>query len=191
MRSRRMRVFIDFEASSLGKRSYPIEVGWVFEDGRRENMRIRPAPEWTDWDPSSEAIHGISRTALIADGIAVEAAAERLLSELGGHAVYASAPSWDGKWLSQLLRAAGLPRHALRLKDTEEARAEAARTILEAALPEAEVEPALARVLAKATEMGRAAHVTHRAVEDAERERQVWLQVAHLAQEEAAHRPAG
>ena len=26
-----MLVFLDFEASSLGKRSYPIEVGWVFE----------------------------------------------------------------------------------------------------------------------------------------------------------------
>jgi hypothetical protein len=180
-----MRVFIDFEASSLGKESYPIEVGWVFEDGRQENMRIRPLPEWTDWDPRSEAIHGIPRATLLAEGTPADAVAHRLLSELGGHAVYASAPSWDGKWLSQLLRGAGLPRHALRLKDTEEARAETAREIL-AALPEAEVEAAVARVLARAAEVGRAAHVSHRAVEDAERERQVWLEVARLAEEEAA-----
>ena len=39
-----MLVFLDFEASSLGKRSYPIEVGWVFEDGRSEAHLIRPAP---------------------------------------------------------------------------------------------------------------------------------------------------
>ncbi|HEX8193279.1 MAG TPA: transcriptional regulator [Allosphingosinicella sp.] len=180
-----MRVFIDFEASSLGKKSYPIEVGWVFEDGRSENMLIRPPPEWTDWDVEAEAIHGISRSRLVEEGTPVEAVAHRLLSEVGGHSVYASAPSWDGKWLSQLLRGAGLPRHALRLKDTEEARADTARAILAAALPEAEVEAAVARVLAAAAEKGRAAFVSHRAVEDAERERQVWLDVARLAEEEA------
>jgi hypothetical protein len=178
-----MRVFIDFEASSLGKRSYPIEAGWVFEDGRGVNMLIRPLPEWTDWDPRSEAVHGISRARLLAEGMPVEAAAHRLLSELGDCRVYASAPSWDGKWLSRLLRGAGLPRHALRLKDTEEARAEAAREILAAALPAAEVEAAVAGVLAEAAEIGRAAHVSHRAVEDAERERQVWLAVKRLAME--------
>jgi hypothetical protein len=180
-----MRVFIDFEASSLGKTSYPIEAGWVFEDGRSENMLIRPPPEWTDWDPRSEAIHGISRARLLAEGMPVEAAAHRLLSELGDHLVYASAPSWDGKWLSQLLRGAGLPRHALRLKHTEEARAETAREILAAVLPAEAVDAAVARVLARAAEKGRAAFVSHRAVEDAERERQVWLEVARLAEEEA------
>ena len=38
-----------------------------------------------------------------------------------GHDLLASAPSWDGKWLSALLRAAGLPRHSLRLRDSDEA----------------------------------------------------------------------
>ena len=182
-----MRVFIDFEASSLGKKSYPIEVGWVFEDGgRSENWLIRPPPEWTDWDEEAEAIHGIARSRLIEEGAPVEAVAQRLLSALGDHSVYASAPSWDGKWLSQLLRGAGLPRHALRLKDTEEAREESARAILAAALPADDVEAAVARVLARAAEAGRAAFVSHRAVEDAERERQVWLAVAQLAEAEAA-----
>jgi hypothetical protein len=37
-----MRVFLDFEASSLGKNGYPIEVGWVFEDGACEAHLIRP-----------------------------------------------------------------------------------------------------------------------------------------------------
>lgn len=39
-----MIVFLDFEVSSLSERSYPIEAGWVFEDGRGEARLIRPAP---------------------------------------------------------------------------------------------------------------------------------------------------
>lgn len=31
-----MIVFIDFEASSLGKRGFPVEVGWAAEDGSEE-----------------------------------------------------------------------------------------------------------------------------------------------------------
>ena len=42
------------EASSLGDHSYPIEVGWVLEDGSPESHLIRPPPEWTDWDPGAE-----------------------------------------------------------------------------------------------------------------------------------------
>ncbi|WP_171905933.1 hypothetical protein [Sphingobium phenoxybenzoativorans] len=55
-----MLVFLDFEASSLAKRSYPIEVGWVFEDGSSAAYLIRPAPDWTDWDAGAAAIHGIA-----------------------------------------------------------------------------------------------------------------------------------
>jgi hypothetical protein len=53
-----MKVFLDFEASSLSDRSYPVEVAWVFQDGRSESHLIRPATEWTDWDDEAEAIHG-------------------------------------------------------------------------------------------------------------------------------------
>ena len=48
-----MRVFLDFEASSLSKDSYPIEVGWAGEDGSTEAHLIRPAPDWTDWDAAN------------------------------------------------------------------------------------------------------------------------------------------
>lgn len=51
----RMLAFLDFEASSLAERSYPIEVGWVFEDGAGEAHLIRSAPEWTDWTIAAEA----------------------------------------------------------------------------------------------------------------------------------------
>jgi hypothetical protein len=121
-----MRVFLDFEASSLAKHSYPIEVGWVFEDGAAEDHLIRPAPGWTDWDPDAEAMHGISRERLQAEGAAHDVVARRMLEVLTPHVVYVTAPSWDGMWLSLLLRASGLPRHALRLRDADEAHLEAA-----------------------------------------------------------------
>jgi hypothetical protein len=42
-------VFLDFEASSLRERSYPNEVGWVFEAGKAEAIhhiaRERPCEE--------------------------------------------------------------------------------------------------------------------------------------------------
>ncbi|WP_027997603.1 3'-5' exonuclease [Sinorhizobium arboris] len=122
-----MIVFLDFEASSLSKKSFPIEVAWVFEDGRSRSYLIRPAPDWTDWSAEAEAVHGISRDLLRADGLSVAFVAEEMIRDLAGHQLYASAPSWDGKWLSVLLRAAGLPRHALRLAKSDEAFLDAAR----------------------------------------------------------------
>jgi hypothetical protein len=179
-----MRVFLDFEASSLDDDGYPIEVGWVFEDGRSETHLIRPAAQWTDWDETAEAIHGISRDRLAAEGTPHDIVARRVLDVLGEHEVYASAPSWDGKWLSVLLRGAGLPRHAMRLKDSDEAHLEAALEGLRPALPADRLEAAAADVIRRAREAA-VAEPTHRAVEDAERERQIWLAVRRIAAEMA------
>ncbi|GAA0598670.1 hypothetical protein GCM10009416_41030 [Craurococcus roseus] len=128
-----MAVFLDFEASSLSKKGFPIEVAWVFETGEEESHLIRPAADWTDWSAAAQAVHRIPRETLERDGEPAAEAARRTLDALSGHRLYASAPSWDGQWLSRLLRAGGLPRHALRLRDTEEARAEAVAAALEAA----------------------------------------------------------
>lgn len=46
--------------------------------------------------------------------------ANRMMEALTGHGLFASAPSWDGKCFSAVLRAASLPHHALRLRDTDE-----------------------------------------------------------------------
>src|SRR3546814_15896239 len=108
-----MYVFLDFEASSLSKASYPIEVAWVFEDGRSESHLIRPAEQWSDWRADAEEIHHISQSRLQAEGTPYEQVALRMVSELSGHELFTSAPSWDGKRLSLLLRTSGLPRHAL------------------------------------------------------------------------------
>jgi hypothetical protein len=168
-----MIAFLDFEASSLADDSYPVEVGWVFEDGRSESHLIRPAPDWTDWDPLAQAIHGISRRQLLDEGAPHAEVAARMIDQLAGHDLYASAPSWDGKWLSVLLRAAGYPRHALRLRDTDEALGDAVR-----ALDTAEAATILDRVR-RAWEGARPAH---RALPDARQEREIWLEVKRQAE---------
>jgi hypothetical protein len=178
-----MLVFLDFEASSLARHSYPIEVAWVFEDGTSEAHLIRPAPQWDDWDASAEAIHHIPRETLLREGTPHDALARRMIAELAGHDLTASAPSWDGKWLSALLRAAGLPRHSLRLRDTDEVQRDAARAILrECVAPdrlEAEVEKIRLRALAARPDVPMA----HRALADAQEERERWLAVRALAKQ--------
>jgi DNA polymerase III epsilon subunit-like protein len=57
--------FLDFEASSISNKSYPIEVGWVFEDGSGEDFLIRPEQSWTDWSANAQAIHGITKMMLL------------------------------------------------------------------------------------------------------------------------------
>jgi hypothetical protein len=179
-----MFVFLDFEASSLAPDSYPIEVGWVMEDGAAEDHLIRPAPGWTDWDPSAEAIHRLTREDLFARGDPHDEVARRMLEVLAPHDIFASAPSWDGKWLSVLLRGAGLPRHALRLRDTDEAHLRAAIEILSAAPPGVDVVSEAAGIVRQARERLAGAPV-HRALADAQWEMAVWQEVRRLSQAQA------
>ena len=174
-----MIVFLDFEASSLGKRSFPIEVGWAAEDGQEETHLIRPAPGWDDWTEEAERIHGIPLARLQAEGTPHDMVARRVVERLSGHALYASAPSWDGKWLSALLRAAGLPRHALRLRDTEDAQRDTALALLGAERA-AEAEAIIAAVREKAE---RDEPPAHRALDDARAELARWREVRRRAEE--------
>lgn len=171
-----MIVFLDFEASSLNRKSFPVEVAWVFETGEGESHLIRPQPDWTDWEAEAEGIHGLSRERLEREGMPADALARRMMEVLGPHSLYASAPSWDGKWLSVLLRGGGQPRHALRLKDTEDARAD----LVARHLGPGRDEEARA-ILAEIERMGRDATPEHRALGDAERERQLWLEAGRRA----------
>lgn len=182
-----MLIFLDFEASSLSKRSYPIEVAWVFEDGRSESHLIRPAPGWDDWDDAAEAIHRITRDELEADGDDHAEVAHRMVAELSGHDLLASAPSWDGKWLSVLLRAAKLPRHSLRLRDSDDAHREAAHAILSQALSGNALASAVAEVLEQSEPRGDGEPPAHRALADAQEEHARWLAVGRLARERLAY----
>jgi len=176
-----MLVFLDFEASSLRKQSYPIEVAWVFEDGRSEAHLIYPAEEWTDWDENAEAVHHISHPFLLANGSPHDVVARRMIEELSGHDLLASAPSWDGKWLSALLRAAGLPRHSLRLRDSEDARRETATKILAPFVPADQLGNAVADILALSEVRAPNEQPAHRALADAEDELAQWFAVKAAA----------
>jgi len=181
-----MLVFLDFEASSLGKHGYPIEVGWVFEDGRSDSYLIRPAQDWTDWDAQAEAIHRISRSHLLANGSPHDVVARRMVEQLGGHDLLASAPSWDGKWMSALLRASGLPRHSLRLRDSDDAHRECAVAILASVISPDRLQQAIAEVLALSEVRAPNQQPAHRALADAEAERARWLAVQATARAMAA-----
>ena len=160
-------VFLDFEASSLSKISYPIEVGGVHEDGSGEAHLIRPAPDWTEWDETAEVVHHISREMLQNEGEPHDEVCARLLTLFESNTVLASAPSWDGHWLSMLLRASGLPRHLHRLQDTEIA-------FLEAARAKTSTEAQAAQLVVAARAKVDAQPAGHRAEADARREWAIW-----------------
>lgn len=178
-----MFAFLDFEASSLSEDSYPIEVAWVFEDGTGESYLIRPAPGWTDWRATAEAIHGIERERLFSEGTPHEIVAARMIEALDGHDLLASAPSWDGKWMSVLLRAADKPRHALTVRDTDLAIAETIRAILSERMAEDVAEGVTGRILRALQAADRHAPA-HRAMADALEERTRWLTAVELARAE-------
>jgi hypothetical protein len=114
-------------------------------------------------------VHGISRATLERDGIGHSEVCAQLIGLAQGNILYASAPSWDGHWLSMLLRAAGQPRHLLRLRDSDEAFVETAR----ARWPDADPEPIVIAAKAQAELRPPA----HRAQADARREWEIWRSI--------------
>jgi hypothetical protein len=102
--------FLDCEASSLSSVSYPIEIGWVDENGQGESHLIKPAADWSEWSPDSERVHGIRRETLQRQGTPHEQVARRAAAVLAPERalVFADQPAWDGEWLRVLLQAAGI-----------------------------------------------------------------------------------
>nr|WP_237182144.1 transcriptional regulator [Roseomonas marmotae] len=172
----------------MGKHGFPVEVGWAAEDGTEESHLIRPAPDWEEWSEEAERVHGIPLERLRREGEPHDRVARRMLEALTGHELYASAPSWDGQWNSRLLRAAGLPRHALRLRDTEEAQRDAILAVLRrAGLPEAGWQAAVDRIRSAAMRAEEAeGPPAHRALEDARRELRLWRDMHRWAEKEIA-----
>ncbi|BCO32056.1 hypothetical protein TspCOW1_21590 [Thiohalobacter sp. COW1] len=107
--------FLDFEASSLGVNSYPIQVAWSRPEGDIECWLISPAgiPEWDDWDPNAQAVHQIRREQLLEHGQPPAWVAARMNDQLAGQVVYAGA-AYDSLWLQTLFEfAEQAPRFAL------------------------------------------------------------------------------
>lgn len=98
--------FLDFEASSLASSSYPIEVAWTQDDGMVNSYLISPAgiEQWTVWSAKAEALHGISRESLLAQGRSPSWVCRRMNEALTGKTVYVEDPSFDGMWLAELFR---------------------------------------------------------------------------------------
>lgn len=156
----------------------------MFEDGTADSHLILPVPNWTDWDDKAEVVHGISRAALLSEGEPVATVAAEMMQTLSGHELFASAPSWDGKWLSALLRAGGQPRHGLRLRDTEETQRKIAQQILVEAVPSHELGRLIERIVTRCEEQRDLLPTAHCAMADAQAELTQWLAVAASAREE-------
>ena len=105
---------IDIEASGFGRRSYPIEVGYVLPDGRAHCTLVRPDIDWTHWDPAAERVHRIERATLLRHGRPTGEVAAMLNRDLGGLTVYCDGWAHDYPWLGALFEAAhSAPRFRL------------------------------------------------------------------------------
>jgi hypothetical protein len=74
----------------------------------------------------------------------------------------------------------------MRLKDSDEAYIGAAVEVLSATVPPAKVNDLAAEIVGRALATAGGAPVRHRALADAEQERQIWLEVRRLAYEQRA-----
>lgn len=107
---------IDVEASGFGATSYPIEVGLVLPNGQSYCALIRPAPDWKHWDASAEAVHQVTRDALLSHGHSPVQVAWEVNQRLRGLTVYCDSWYHDFNWLSRLFDAADAAP-AFRLED--------------------------------------------------------------------------
>lgn len=99
---------IDIEASGLHFDSYPIEIA-IFVGGKYYSWLIKPEENWTYWCEKAEAVHGISRSLLIKEGLSASVVVEEI-SEILNNAsgvIYSDADHWDEDWLSTLFYACG------------------------------------------------------------------------------------
>lgn len=103
---------IDFEASCLPEygQSYPIEVAVARIDGSSRAWLIRPAQAWRywDWSDEAEALHGIKREVLDAEGLPPAQVLAEMAEFIRDCSVYADADV-DQYWLEVLCQAAGAP----------------------------------------------------------------------------------
>lgn len=109
---------IDFEASSLSEKSYPIEVG--ITNGEIDyDALIRPLPHWKDWSEESAEVHQMSRNLLSEYGIKADIVAHELNELLAGETVYCDSVTWDGFWAGVLFSDCGIQQH-FDIKDISE-----------------------------------------------------------------------
>ena len=157
--------FIDVEASGLNEGSFPIEIGWAVLGGTAGGLLIRPDATWLHdaWDELAEEQHGISWTALLDTGLPTDEVVACLSQVLpAGTLALTDAFEWDSYWVECLFDVAPQARR-FQLGDfwrslaiaTDSAGVATARR-LDAIIPRA-----------------------HRARQDAEHLRDLWIQCVH------------
>ena len=99
---------LDIEASGLGRESYPVEIGFVLADGQTYCSLIRPAPDWTHWDPEAERMHRITQETVQRHGREVTEVATQLNERLNGLTLYCDGFVQDYVWLGVLFEAADM-----------------------------------------------------------------------------------
>lgn len=97
---------LDIEASGFGRGSYPIEVGFVLENGESRCMLIQPAAHWTHWDPAAAQLHRITREDLQLKGYPIRDVVEVLNDSLCGRTLFSDGWVHDYSWLAVLYEAA-------------------------------------------------------------------------------------
>jgi len=98
-------IFIDCEASSLSKDSYPIEIAWSSVDGIIEShlINIYQYPNgYDDWNKEAQALHGITKQYLSEKGKEPLFIVERIEKQLKGKQLFTDAPDWDAFWVQRL-----------------------------------------------------------------------------------------
>lgn len=101
-------IILDIEASGFGLGSYPIEVGFIMDDGRSWCSLVKPEPGWQHWDPNAAALHGIDRHQLQKHGRSALDIAQTLNDWLHHQVVYTDAWAHDYTWLNKIFEAANL-----------------------------------------------------------------------------------
>jgi len=98
-------IFLDCEASSLDKKSFPIEVAWNNADGTIESYLIniyRYPDGYDDWNREAQSLHGITKQYLSEKGEEPEYVVEQMEKKLRGKKILTDAPDWDGFWVRRL-----------------------------------------------------------------------------------------
>lgn len=137
-------LFLDFEASSLSRDSWPIEIGysWI-ADGQvwtRASL-IAPRPDWplSAWSEVSARVHGIPQADLWSAPSADEIAAET--DWFAGFEVISENPAWEQLWLDRLRAGRGPQiavsslRRALRERLDEQAASAVVQSLFRSTAP--------------------------------------------------------
>jgi len=104
-------IVIDLESSGLGKESYPIEVGFILEDGvEKHSWLIKREPGWNHWDPVAQNIHNITRQDITDNGLYAPDVANLLNKHLAGKTAYSDCREYDEFWIDVLFDKVGIKR---------------------------------------------------------------------------------